>query len=403
MKLAVPAIDFDQFHLADLPRRLARGNGPLAFADLKDAPPLAFRIPGSGGYTYVPSEGTVMVALGTSNAETIVELDLDSWRQLVCEYRTPIGLIYAGKPVFARGDYSGLIRWEAALWAMLFGRPVYDPSLVDLTGLDGKPLDLRRTFSLADSDGDLRHYFNRTGFALVKKVFSPAEVEVLAAEVMRLAQAAVPGDRRSWWAKNAAGDDLLTRLVYMGEKSPAMAALERDPRLLRLAALSPEPVAAKGNRMDSPAAILKVPGVTSGLADYPWHVDCGLGLHPIICPSVQVGIQLDPATPDSGQLYMLAGSWRFSCRQGTATSYADLPVVALETEPGDCTVHFGHCLHAAPPPGGKQGRRTIYVGFTRPGIEKVFGPGQGSNDVLYTSEDAFIPNADEIGKATSAG
>ena len=53
MKLSVPSIDFDQFHLSDLPQRLARGNGRMAFADLKDAPPLAFRIPGSMGYTYV--------------------------------------------------------------------------------------------------------------------------------------------------------------------------------------------------------------------------------------------------------------------------------------------------------------------------------------------------------------
>lgn len=401
MKLFIPPIDFDEFHLSELSGRLARGNGSLAFADLKDAAPLAFRVPGSAGYTYIPEAGTVRVAPGTADAETIVDLDLESWRLLVCEYRTPIGLIYAGKPSFARGDYSGLIRWEAALWAMFFGRSVYDPALVDLNGRDGKPLDLRRPFSLDDSDDELRNFFNKTGFALAKGVFSPAEIETLRSEVMRLAAMAAPGDRRSWWAKNAAGDDLLTRLVYMGERSAPMAALERDPRLLRLAALSPEPVAAKGNRMDSPAAILKVPGVTSGLADYPWHVDCGLGLHPFICPSVQVGIQLDAATPDSGQLYMLAGSWRYSCRQGTATSYENLPVIALETEPGDCTVHFGHCLHAAPPPAGPQGRRTIYVGFTRPGIEEIFAPGEGSNDVLYTSEEAFIPNADEIGKAAS--
>ena len=90
---------------------------------------------------------------------------------------------------------------------------------------------------------------------MVKGVFSPAEVEALRGEVMRLAAQAVPGDRRSWWAKNAADEDLLTRLVYMGERSAPLAALEYDPRLLRLASLSPEPVAAKGNRMDSPAAI----------------------------------------------------------------------------------------------------------------------------------------------------
>ena len=99
------------------------------------------------------------------------------------------------------------------------------------------------------------------------------------------------------------------------------------------------------------------------------------------------------ATPQSGQLHMLAGSWRYSCRQGPDTSYENLPVVALETKAGDCTVHFGHNLHAAPPPQGSKGRRTLYIGFHRPGIEEIFAPGESSNDVLYTSEDAFVANA----------
>src|SRR5437899_2398486 len=94
MKLSVPAIDFDTFHLSDLPQRLERGNGRLAFADLKDAPPLGFKVPGSGGYTYIASDGTVRVAAGTSDAETVVDLELNAWRELVCEYRTPIGLVY---------------------------------------------------------------------------------------------------------------------------------------------------------------------------------------------------------------------------------------------------------------------------------------------------------------------
>jgi hypothetical protein len=401
MKLAVPAIDFDTFHLTDLPQRLARGNGRLAFADLKDAPPLGFKVPGSGGYTYTASDGTVRVAAGTSEAETVVELELNAWRELVCEYRTPIGLVYAEKVAFARGDYSGLSRWEAALWAMFMGRPVYDPATVDLSGVDGKPLDLRRKFLPDEPIDEFRHFFGKTGYLLVKGLFSSAEIQILRGEVERAAAQAVPGDRHSWWAKNAAGDDLLTRLLYLGEKSPAIAALQRDPRLVKLAGLSEERVIAVGNRLDSPAAVLKVSGVVSGLADYPWHVDCGLGLHPILCPSVIVGIQLDAATPQSGQLHMLAGSWRYSCRQGPDTSYENLPVVAFETEPGDCTVHFGHNLHAAPPPLGSIGRRTLYVGFHKPGIEEIFAPGESSNDVLYTSEDAFVANAGEAAKAAS--
>ncbi len=403
MRLTLPAIDFDAFHRSELPARLERGNGPLAYADLKDAPPLAFRLSGTaGGYTYAASGGTVRVEPGTSAADTIVELDLNSWRQLVCEYRTPIGLAYAGKLTFVRGEYAGLSRWEAALWAMFMGRPVYDPATVDLKGAGGKPLDLRRKFTLDEPFEELRDFFLKAGFLVVKGLFPAAEIETLRGEVMRIAAEAAPGDRHSWWAKNAAGEDLLSRLLYLGEKSPAIAALENDPRLARLAQMSEEPVISVHNRMDSPVAMLKVAGAVSGLADYPWHVDCGLGLHPILCPSVLMGIQLDAMTPESGQLHMLAGSWRYSCRQGPDTSYDNLPVVALQTEPGDCTVHFGHNLHAAPPPKVPRGRRTIYVGFCKPGFEKIFAEGESPNDVLYTSEDAFIPTADLAGKAATA-
>jgi hypothetical protein len=400
MRLSVPAIDFDAFHRTELPQRLAKGNGPLAYADLKDAPPLGFQITGGDdGYTYIPSGGTIRVTPGVSEADTIVELGLSSWRELVCEYRTPIGLAYAGRLAFPRGDYSGLGRWEAALWAMFMGRPVYDPATLNLTDAKGKPLDLRRKFAPDEPLEEMRHFFLKTGYLVVKGLFSPGEIETLRGEVTRIAGEAVPGDRHSWWAKNGAGEDLLSRLLYLGKKSARIAAFEKDPRLVRLAGMSEEPLMPVHNRMDSPVAMLKVAGAVSGLADYPWHVDCGLGLHPFLCPSAIMGIQLDAMTPQSGQLYMLAGSWRYSCRQGPDMSYDNLPVVALETEPGDCTVHFSHNLHAAPAPLVPRGRRTVYFSFCKPGFEKIFAEGESPNDVLYTSEEAFIPTADVAGKS----
>jgi Phytanoyl-CoA dioxygenase (PhyH) len=404
MKLSLPAIDFDAFHQGELPRRLAAGNGALAYRDLKDAPPLGFLISGQAdGYTYIPADGTIRILPGTSEAETVLELPLNSWRELVCEYRTPIGLAYAGKLKFARGDYyPGLNRWEPGLSAMFAGRPVYDPATLDLNDADGKPLDLRRQFSIGAPDNELRNFLLKAGYLLVKGVFSRDEILRLTDEVMRIAAQATPGDRQSWWAKNAEGENLLSRLLYLGQKSAAIAALVDDSRIRRFAALSEEPVAPVRNRLDSPIAMLKVSGAVSGLADYPWHVDCGLGLHPILCPSIQVGIQLDAMTPESGQLHMLAGSWRYSCRQGPSVSYDNLPVVALETEPGDCTLHFGHNMHAAPPPLIKHGRRTIYTSFSNPKCGDVFAPGESPNDVLYTSEDAFIPTADLAGKAPSS-
>lgn len=401
MKLALPPIDFGDFHRRELVERLARGNGPLAYADLHDAPSIGFMLPTSDGYTYVPQAGTVRVEPGTSGADTLVELELNSWRELVCEYRTPIGLVYAGKLSFARGDYSGLSRWEAALWAMFNGRPVYDPAKLDLKGRDGKPLDLHRRFAPDEPWEDLRDFFLKTGFLVVRGLFTGDEIETIRAEVMRIAEQAAPGDRHSWWARDAAGNDLLSRLLYLGQKSAVIAALEHDARLARLAAMAEEPLIPVHNRMDSPVAMLKVGGAVSGLADYPWHTDCGLGLHPILCPNAIMGIQLDAMMPESGQLYMLAGSWRYSCRQGPDTSYDNLPVVALETEPGDCTIHFGHSLHAAPPPRVPRGRRTLYMSFCKPGFEQVFAEGESPNDVLYTSQDAFIPTADAAGKAVS--
>jgi hypothetical protein len=53
--------------------------------------------------------------------------------------------------------------------------------------------------------------------------------------------------------------------------------------------------------------------------------------------------------------------------------------VALATEPGDCTVHFGHTLHAAPPPTGElavgeHGRRTFYLAFAPPTLFDALAP-----------------------------
>ncbi len=54
--------------------------------------------------------------------------------------------------------------------------------------------------------------------------------------------------------------------------------------------------------------------------------------------------------PATGQLQMIAGSHRGTSRLPRPQEAAHLPVVPLPTEPGDVTVHFGHTLHAAPPP-----------------------------------------------------
>jgi ectoine hydroxylase-related dioxygenase (phytanoyl-CoA dioxygenase family) len=109
----------------------------------------------------------------------------------------------------------------------------------------------------------------------------------------------------------------------------------------------------------------------------------------VLCPSLQIGIQLDPASAATGRLHMLGGSHRCSSHQLDPGDQQELPVVALDTEPGDVTVHFGHLLHAAPPPTGRgPGRRALYVSYVSPATLEYVGPGHGYNDVLFERDGA---------------
>jgi ectoine hydroxylase-related dioxygenase (phytanoyl-CoA dioxygenase family) len=142
--------------------------------------------------------------------------------------------------------------------------------------------------------------------------------------------------------------------------------------------------------------VIKHPEITAGLSDLPWHRDCGLGGHPVLCPTVAIGIQLDPASAATGQLHFLAGSHRGSSHPLKPGDEAHQPVVAIDTEPGDVTVHFGHVLHAAPAPSGDgPGRRAVYVTFSRPETLEFVGPGNGYNDVLF-EQDGKVHSVDEL-------
>ena len=137
--------------------------------------------------------------------------------------------------------------------------------------------------------------------------------------------------------------------------------------------------------------MIKQSGVVEGLSDLPWHRDCGLGGHPIMCPNLQIGIQLDAATRTTGQLHFLAGSAGASCHR---SALQEGPVVALDTAPGDCTLHFGDVLHAAPPPTGRgRGRRALYVSFLPERTFETIPPGKGYNDLLLSRDDGLVSAA----------
>jgi Phytanoyl-CoA dioxygenase (PhyH) len=393
-----PLIDFDAFHRAELPTRLAAAIERGVAADLRGVPGLAFVVPGHRSYTYLPQDGLLAIEAGTERAAAVVELSLRAWSDLVQDVRTVPALIYAGDVHLARGEIALLRRWQPALRALYGDVPIYDPARVDLTDRRGRPLDLRRSFSLEEPPEESSHFFHRAGFLHLRGVFSAGEIAALRAVVDELQAAARPGDDRSWWAKDAGGRQVLCRLVYTGLAAPHIAALIDEPRLRQIVSLTGFDLRPVLDRQEGQSVVIKNPSIVEGLADLPWHQDCGLGGHPITCPAVAIGIQLEAATAESGQLHFLAGTHGSSCHPFAATDLATLPHVALNTAPGDCTLHIKDVMHAAPPPTGiGRGRRTLYVSFLSPRAFEYIGPGEAYNDIVRRSgDDGHVAHTREI-------
>ena len=392
--LTFAVVDFEEFHQITLPKLIDGGNGALAADDLRGVGPIAFKVEDGTAYSYVPGPDTVELWSTDVAADTVVELSREAFSDFANELRTSFGLLYADLAEVTRGDFAAFERWEPALRALYHARPIVDPAAMGIRE------DLDRVFTLDDTDDDLGAFLAETGFLHVRGVFSAEEIAVLDAEVERLRGEARPDDGKSWWATRADGTDVCCRLLYTSLRSQVIARLGDDDRLARLAALHGASLEPAPECLDGFSVVLKHPEITAGLSDLPWHKDCGLGGHPVICPGFNIGVQLDAATAETGQLHFLAGSHRGSSHPLRPKDEATQPVVAITTAPGDVTVHYGHVLHAAPPPTGAGGRRALYVGFVRPRTRAFVGEGHGYNDVLF-ERDGQVHNVGELSGSPS--
>lgn len=372
------SIDVDGFHREDLPARLAAGNNELVAPVVHGLRPMTFDVDGAV-WTYVPTSAGLDIVPGEVDGAARVSMPVNRFAAFVAEFHTAMGLLYGG---FASGDVGELTQWEPVVRAAYHGRPPYDPGAVDLRGLD-----LLRVFELDDPLEDMAQHMRVLGYLHVRAVFADDEISRLRDEVERLMGLARMGDDRSWWAGSASGDDVLCRVTYAHDRSELISGVHGDPRLMRIVDSFGRDVVSQPDRHDGHSIVIKNPDITSGLSDLPWHVDCGLGGHPILCPGFNVGIQIDAATAETGQLHVLPGShtttaWHLSPKVLATDAY---PTVALTTEPGDVTFHATDLLHAAPPPSGAGGRRALYVSYSNPAALDVIAPGEGYNDVVLSS------------------
>jgi hypothetical protein len=332
---------------------------------------------GEQALTYRVDSGTVTVDEGARDGDTVVRLDAAAWADLTGQVRTAINLLLSDELVFERGSFSGLADWVQALTYLHAGIPPYHPDRADLRGRDP-----HASFTLDASNDELREQLQTMGYLHLRGVFSADEMAAANAEVDRLAAAAREGDDTSWWVTAESGEQALCRLVYASERSAGLKAIEQDPRLARLGRLLDPSLRIAPDRMEGSAVLIKVPGKTQGLSNIPWHQDCGMGGHAIICPAVSIGIQLTGSTAGSGNLLMVPGSHGQTLHTQWKEKLADVPVVEIDTAPGDVTVHVQDVMHASPKPTGAGGRRTMYTTFYPATLGDHVGPGQAFNDLV---------------------
>jgi hypothetical protein len=343
----------------------------IAVADTRRAGSLTFLV-GSDVLTYRADGGTV-TETDEPDGDTAVRLDPGAWQDLVAQLRTPINLLLSNALVFERGGFDQLAAWDRVLRYLHAGFPPY--TAPDLQGRDPGA-----TLTPEDDDDELRAQLQTMGYLHVRGLFSADEMAAANAAVDELAARASKGDDESWWVGTDDGDKLC-RLVYSTLRSEALQRLEQDPRLVRLGRLLDPEAIVTPDRMEGSAVLIKVPGQTQGLSNIPWHQDCGMGGHAILCPSVSIGVQLTGSTAGSGNLLMVPGS------HGQTLPYqwhsgSDVPVVEIDTAPGDVTVHVQDVMHASPKPTGAGGRRTMYVTFYPRTLLDHVGPRQAFNDLV---------------------
>ena len=332
--------------------------------------------------TYQSNGQTIDCLEETDGGDTAVRVSPEAWNDLTSQMRTFVGLMLTDDLVVERGSFDRLFDWEPALRYLHAGIVPYDPSRAAFHGRD--PL---ASFTLATPDEELAAQLNTMGYLHVKKVFSQEEMDAANEEVDRLIELARPGDDQSWWVTKEDGSSALCRLVYASLRSSLFASMEVDPRIRRLGTLLDPSLKTAPDRMEGAAILIKVPGKTDGLSNIPWHTDCGTGGHAFFCPAVAIGIQFTGSTADTGNLKVVPGSHGQTLHFQWQSKFENVPVVAIDTEPGDVTVHIQDLTHSSPKPTGEGLRRTMYVTHYPPSLWDHIGPGAALNDLVRNRND----------------
>jgi ectoine hydroxylase-related dioxygenase (phytanoyl-CoA dioxygenase family) len=381
----LPSVDVIEFHEQLLPGVLAGERGRLASRAARDLGPLVLTV-GTRSWTYRSTDdGFEVVEGGVGDPYAAVTMGNLAWSDLASSLRSIGAMFYQNADVFmiTTGTLYELGRWEPVLRALYSGVPPYDPARVSLVEIDGTPMDLARRFTLEDDDEELKRWLHTAGYLHLTGVLTAAEVAELQSETQRLSDTVSVDDPNLWWGTYSDGTKVLCRIEYAHQRSPFVEMLARDERLARLARLAGESVVNFLDRLEGPHVIMKPPGELAGMSNLLWHLDSWYDAPAITSPSVTLGIQITGASSESGRMEVIAGSSGQSFSPAIKPEEMEgWPKVALDTQPGDVTVHLSDLFHASPPPSGSGGRATLYMRCYPDSAADFVGPGEMVRDML---------------------
>jgi hypothetical protein len=344
---------------------LAAAHGEIVATAMRalDAPPLAVEV-GDASWTVVRDGNGISVREGIVEGAIVVTLSPDQFSDWVQNQTSLNGFMVARNLQFRNGSAAEVSLWDSLWIGLLEGWPAVDETLT-FVDRRGAPLDLQQSFGDGDDPDEIRHFLREAGFLRLRGWLDPADMDAISADMDRVLPDYVEGDGKSWWASLADGSRVCVRLQEFVEHSPTTARIlagERWDRLRTLLGGADTLVRApvEGRIIE---ALVKPVGVVSGPSDLSFHRDCHLGRHAYKCATLTIGISLSASGERNGGLRVIAGSHRVAMPVEIARTRPYLPVVALDTDKGDLTVHLSCTLHEATAPKTAE-RRVMYTDFS---------------------------------------
>ena len=345
---AVGAIPLEKF-VEEIGPVLLHENGDLCAAAQSrlNLRPLVLKV---GSESCTIDQGSVRN--GDDPAGAVLEAGTVALSDLFNGVQSTYGLVFGGGGRVTKGWLKEVLAWDHVLQAMLEGRPLYEPGTLRFCSRDGSPLDLHRTFSPDDDDRDIATFIEQTGFCHLRGWVDPMVLGSVADEVLEASRLSKPGDPNRWWATLEDGTERCVRVMYLLDSSPHMAEL-----------VNGEPYTRSGNPVRRWTLHQNGLAPSLGGADQARRDSVrslGFSLAPRLFhgrPRISLRRLCDRSALECDWRWRRVPSDRGRVQPGIRSCPgliegfdSDLPVIAIETEPGDLTIHVGCTLHGTKPP-----------------------------------------------------